>query len=88
MPVFQFDVQDAHRYGKLLGIVPSPCLRLIRYSSQKSQGVLDEFRDTVKATASCRYRNYPDVVYNHSAEVATADRPIAKIDNSVYYLKR
>ena len=62
MPVFQFDVQDAPAglvnywgYSPISLFAPHQ-----GYSSSKNpQGVLDEFRDMVKALHRGRYRSYP-----------------------------
>lgn len=91
LPVFHFDPQDAPDdlinywgYSPLSFFAPHP-----GYScSQDPLGVLDEFRDMVKALHRADIEVILDVVYNHTAE---GDRkgPVLSfkgIDNSVYYI--
>jgi len=91
MPVFQFDVQDAPAgmvnywgYSPISLFAPHQ-----GYSSSKNpHGVLDEFRDMVKALHSAGIEVILDVVYNHSAEGGDGGPTYSfrGIDNSVYYL--
>ena len=91
MPVFQFDVQDGPSgmvnywgYSPISLFAPHQ-----EYSSSKNpQGVLDEFRDMVKALHNAGIEVILDVVYNHSAEGGDGGPTYSfrGIDNSVYYL--
>jgi isoamylase len=91
MPVFQFDVQDAPEglinywgYSPISFFAPHQ-----GYSSSASPGgVLDEFRDMVKALHAAGIEVILDVVYNHTAEGGQGGPTYSfrGIDNSVYYL--
>ena len=91
MPVFQFDVQDAPAglvnywgYSPISLFAPHQ-----GYSSTKNpQGVLDEFRDMVKALHGAGIEVILDVVYNHTAEGGTGGPTYSfrGIENTVYYL--
>jgi isoamylase len=91
MPVFQFDVQDGPDglvnywgYSPISFFAPHQ-----GYSSSKNpQGVLDEFRDMVKALHRAGIEVILDVVYNHSSEGGKGGPTYSfrGIDNSVYYL--
>ena len=91
LPVFQFDVQDAPSglvnywgYSPISLFAPHK-----EYSSSGDPlGVLDEFRDMVKAFHVAGIEVILDVVYNHTAE-GGKDGPTFSfrgIDNSMYYL--
>jgi glycogen operon protein len=91
MPVFQFDVQDGPAglvnywgYSPISLFAPHQ-----GYSSSKNpQGVLDEFRDMVKALHRAGIEVILDVVYNHTAEGGSGGPTFSfrGIDNTVYYL--
>ncbi len=91
MPVFQFDPQDAPPgltnywgYAPVSFFAPH-----CGYGSVDDPlGVLDEFRDMVKALHRAGIEVILDVVYNHTAE-AGADGPTISfrgLENSVYYI--
>ena len=91
LPVYQFDEQDAPNglinywgYAPVSFFAPHQ-----GYSSSASpQGVLDEFRDMVKALHAAGIEVILDVVYNHTAEGGKGGPALSfrGIDNSVYYL--
>jgi isoamylase len=71
LPVFAFDEQDAPTgltnywgYSPVSFFAPHP----LYSSSQEPAGVLDEFRDLVKALHRAGIEVILDVVYNHTAE--------------------
>jgi glycogen operon protein len=91
MPVFQFDPQDAPSglsnywgYSPVSFFAPH-----CGYASVDDPiGVLDEFRDMVKALHRAGIEVILDVVYNHTAE-AGADGPTMSfrgLENSAYYI--
>ena len=91
LPVFQFDPQDAPPgqtnywgYSPVSFFAPHQA-----YSSRKEPlGVLNEFRDMVKALHRAGIEVILDVVFNHTAE-AGDDGPtqcFRGLDNSTYYL--
>jgi glycogen operon protein len=91
LPVFQFDAQDAPRgrvnywgYQPVSFFAPHHA-----YSSRKEPlGVLDEFRDMVKALHRAGLEVILDVVFNHTAE-GRADGPTLcyrGLANDFYYL--
>ena len=91
MPVFQFDTQDAPDglinywgYSPISLFAPHQ-----GYSSAPDPlGVLDEFRDMVKALHAAGIEVILDVVYNHTAEGGAGGPAYGfrGIDNSIYYL--
>jgi glycogen operon protein len=91
MPVFQFDGQDAPpRLTNYWGYTPVSFFAPHgSYSSARDPlGVLNEFRDMVKALHRAGIEVILDVVYNHTAE-GGADGPticFRGLDNSVYYI--
>ncbi len=91
MPVFQFDPQDAPPgltnywgYAPVSFFAPH-----CGYASAHAPlGVLDEFRDMVKALHRAGIEIILDVVYNHTAE-SGADGPTISfrgLENSAYYI--
>jgi isoamylase len=91
LPVFQFDPQDAPQgrtnywgYSPVSFFAPHQA-----YSScQEPLGVLDEFRDMVKALHRAGIEVILDVVFNHTAEDGH-DGPtqcLRGLDNPTYYL--
>ncbi len=91
LPVFQFDPQDAPRgrtnywgYSPVSFFAPNQA-----YSSkQEPLGVIDEFRDMVKALHRAGIEVILDVVFNHTAE-GGHDGPtqcFRGLDNPTYYL--
>ena len=91
MPVFAFDRQDAPRgrlnywgYSPVSFFAPHPGYA----TSADPLGVLDEFRDMVKALHRAGLEVILDVVYNHTAE-GNEDGPtqsLRGLDNFAYYL--
>jgi glycogen operon protein len=91
MPVFQFDPQDAPQgltnywgYSPVSFFAPH-----CGYASvDHPLGVLDEFRDMVKALHRAGIEVILDVVYNHTAESNAAGPTISLrgLENSVYYI--
>jgi isoamylase len=91
LPVFQFDEQDAPEgLINYWGYAPVSFFAPHRgYSSSGNPlGVLDEFRDMVKALHAAGIEIILDVVYNHTAEGGKGGPAFSfrGIDNSVYYL--
>ena len=91
MPVFHFDVQDAPAdLVNYWGYSPISLFALHPgYSSSANPlGVLDEFRDMVKALHAAGIEVILDVVYNHTAEGGYGGPTYSfrGIDNSIYYL--
>ncbi len=90
MPVFQFDVQEAPEgltnywgYNPVSLFTPH-----CGYSSCRDPlGVLDEFRDMVKALHKAGIEVILDVVYNHTAEGGHAGPTFCYkgLENNVYY---
>ena len=91
LPVFQFDVQEAPQgltnywgYNPVSFFAPHS-----GYSSRRDPlGVLDEFRDMVKALHKAGIEVILDVVYNHTAE-SDHNGPtlcLRGLENSVYYI--
>ncbi len=91
LPIFQFDPQDARPglsnywgYSPMGFFAPHA-----GYAADASLlGVLDEFRDMVKALHKANIEVILDVVYNHTAE-AGDDGPIfcfRGLDNPAYYI--
>ena len=91
LPVFQYDPQDAPAgrtnywgYSPVSFFAPHQA-----YSSRKDpRGVVDEFRDMVKALHRAGIEVILDVVFNHTAE-AGDDGPtqcFRGLDNEAYYL--
>jgi isoamylase len=91
LPVFHFDPQDAPEgrinywgYSPLSFFAPHPA-----YScSETPLGVLNEFRDMIKAMHRAGIEVILDVVYNHTGE-GDKTGPVLSfkgIDNAVYYL--
>ncbi len=91
LPVFQYDPQDApHGLVNYWGYQPISFFAPHQaYSSNPDPcGVLDEFRDMVKALHRADIEVYLDVVYNHTAEGA-ANGPIFSyrgLANDIYYI--
>ncbi len=91
LPVFSFDVQDAPEgLTNYWGYTPvSFFAPHCGYCSRKDPvGVIDEFRDMVKALHGAGIEVILDVVYNHTAEGGQTG-PIfclKGLDNSVYYI--
>jgi len=91
LPVYQFDEQDAPDglvnywgYSPVSLFAPHP-----GYSSSANPlGVLDEFRNMVKALHAAGIEVILDVVYNHTAEGGKGGPTLSfrGIDNSVYYI--
>ena len=91
LPVFHFDLQDAPPgrinywgYAPISFFAPHPAYA----ASRTPLGVLDEFRDMVKALHKAGIEVILDVVYNHTAE-GGAGGPMLSfrgIDNPTYYL--
>jgi glycogen operon protein len=91
MPVFAFDHQDAPPgrvnawgYSPVSFFAPHP-----GYSSRRDAlGVLDEFRDMVKALHRAGLEVILDVVYNHTAEGDESGPTLSLrgLDNFAYYL--
>jgi glycogen operon protein len=91
MPVFQFDPQDAPPgltnywgYAPVSFFAPHAAYA----SGQQPLGVLDEFRDMVKALHRAGLEVILDVVYNHTAE-GDEDGPclsLRGLDNATYYI--
>ena len=91
LPVFQFDVQDSpDGLANYWGYSPISLFAPHQgYSSSGNpQGVLDEFRDMVKALHEAGIEIILDVVYNHTAEggIGGPTFNFRGIDNSVYYM--
>lgn len=91
LPVFQFDPQDA-RPGKTNYWGYSPISFFAPHaeyaSNQSIKGVLNEFRDMVKALHQANIEVILDVVYNHTAEGGD-DGPVfcyRGLDNSAFYI--
>jgi glycogen operon protein len=91
LPVFHFDVQDAPPgrlnywgYAPISFFAPHPAYA----ASQDPLGVLNEFRDMVKALHKARIEVILDVVYNHTAEGGGGGPMLSfrGIDNPTYYL--
>jgi len=93
LPVFQFDAQDAPEgktnywgYSPVSFFTPHQA-----YSArQDPMGVVDEFRDMVKALHRSGIEVILDVVFNHTAE-GGSDGPtqcFRGLDNSAYYILR
>jgi isoamylase len=91
LPVFQFDAQEAPQgltnywgYNPVSFFAPH-----CGYSSRRDPlGVLDEFRDMVKALHRAGIEVILDVVYNHTAE-SDHNGPtlcLRGLENSVYYI--
>ena len=91
LPVFQFDPQDARPgnsnywgYSPMGFFAPHA-----QYASDSSyNGVLDEFRDMVKALHKANIEVILDVVYNHTAE-GDDEGPtfcFRGLDNSAFYI--
>ena len=91
LPVFQFDAQEAPQgltnywgYNPVSFFAPH-----CGYSSRQDPlGVLDEFRDMVKALHKAGIEVILDVVYNHTAE-SDHNGPtlcLRGLENSVYYI--
>jgi glycogen operon protein len=91
LPVFQFDAQEAPKgltnywgYNPVSFFAPHS-----GYSSRRDPlGVLDEFRDMVKALHQAGIEVILDVVYNHTAE-SDHNGPtlcLRGLENSVYYI--
>jgi len=91
LPVFQFDAQDCpDGLVNYWGYCPVSFFAPHRaYSSRKDPlGVLDEFRDMVKALHRAGIEVILDVVYNHTAE-GNHEGPtlcFKGLENSVYYI--
>ena len=91
LPVFHFDSQDAPP-GLLnyWGYAPLSFFALhgAYGSRQDPLGVLDEFRDMVKALHRAGIEVFLDVVYNHTAEGNEAGPTVSLrgLDNATYYL--
>ena len=91
LPVFQFDPQDA-RPGKSNYWGYSPIgffAPHAEYASDQSlTGVINEFRDMVKALHKANIEVILDVVYNHTAEGDDNGPTLCYrgIDNSAYYI--
>jgi isoamylase len=91
LPVFQFDEQDCPEgLVNYWGYCPVSFFAPHRaYSSQRDPlGVLDEFRDLVKALHRAGIEVILDVVYNHTAE-GNHEGPtfcFRGLENSVYYI--
>jgi glycogen operon protein len=89
--VFQFDRQDCPRgLANYWGYAPvSFFAPHAAYSSRRDPlGVVDEFRDLVKALHRAGIEVFLDVVYNHTAE-GDAEGPTLSfrgLDNATYYL--
>jgi len=91
LPVFAFDEQDAARgmtndwgYAPVSFFAPHPAYA----ASSEPLGVLDEFRDMVKALHRVGLEVLLDVVYNHTAE-GGEDGPTMSfrgLANSTYYI--
>jgi glycogen operon protein len=91
LPVFQFDAQDAPE-GLLNYWGYSPVSFFAPHSAYSSRrdplGVLDEFRDMVKALHRAGIEVILDVVYNHTAE-GDEDGPtfcFKGLENEIYYI--
>ena len=91
MPVFQFDPQDAPPgltnywgYSPVSFFAPHSGYAAV----DDPLGVLDEFRDMVKALHRAGIEVILDVVYNHTAESDAAGPTISfrGLENSVYYI--
>ena len=90
LPVFQFDPQDAQPdksnywgYSPLGFFTPHA-----DYASDRSvQGVLDEFRDMVKALHKAKIEVVLDVVYNHTTEGGDNGPTLCfrGLDNDAFY---
>lgn len=93
LPVFAFDAQDGPRgLGNYWGYAPISFFSPHQgYSScHDPLGVLDEFRDMVKALHRAGIEVIVDVVYNHTAE-GPGDGPtlcFRGLSNETYYLLR
>jgi glycogen operon protein len=91
LPVFQYDAQDCPPgvvnywgYAPVSFFAPHQA-----YSSRRdAQGVLDEFRDMVKALHRAGIEVILDVVFNHTAEGTHAGPTLCfrGLDNSGYYI--
>jgi isoamylase len=91
LPIHQFDEQDARLnlknywgYSTISFFAPHS-----RYSSQSSpMGVLDEFRDMVKALHRAGIEVILDVVFNHTAEGSQEGPTLSfkGLDNQAYYI--
>ncbi len=91
LPVFQFDAQDCPPgltnywgYSPVSFFAP----HLGYYRGASPDGVLNEFRDMVKALHRAGIEVILDVVYNHTAE-GDEEGPTLSfrgIDNSIYYI--
>jgi isoamylase len=91
LPVFQFDAQDAPRgrpnywgYAPVSFFAPHQ-----GYSSRPDPlGLLDEFRDMVKALHRAGIEVILDVVFNHTAEGDHSGPTLSfrGLDNSTYYI--
>ena len=91
LPVFQFDVQDCPAglvnywgYSPISFFSPHQA-----YSSRRDgPGVVDEFRDMVKALHRAGIEVILDVVFNHTAEGNHAGPTLSfkGVDNSTYYI--
>ncbi len=91
LPIFQFDPQDCpQRLVNYWGYSPVSFFAPHQaYSSRKDPlGVLDEFRDMVKALHKAGIEVILDVVYNHTAEGNDKGPTLCfkGFDNEVYYL--
>lgn len=90
LPVFQFDAQDCPQgllnywgYAPISFFSPHHA-----YSSRHGSGVVEEFRDMVKALHRAGIEVILDVVFNHTAE-GDHNGPTLSfkgIDNSTYYI--
>ena len=91
LPVFQFDVQD-----RPAGLVNywgyQPVSFFAPYAAyslrQEPLGLVDEFRDMVKALHRAGIEVILDVVFNHTAESDHTGPTLSfrGLDNSVYYI--
>ena len=91
LPVFQFDAQDSPQgFVNYWGYAPISFFSPHQaYSSRRQgSGVVDEFRDMVKALHRAGIEVILDVVFNHTAE-GNDNGPMLSfrgIDNSTYYI--
>lgn len=91
LPVYQFDEQDAPE-GLINYWGYAPVSLFAPHSGYSSSdnplGVLDEFRDMIKALHAAGIEVILDVVYNHTTEGGKGGPTLSfrGIDNSVYYL--
>ena len=91
LPVFQFDAQDAPRgRANYWGYAPVSFFALHQgYSSHPDPlGLLNEFRDMVKALHRAGIEVILDVVFNHTAEGGHRGPTLSfrGLDNSTYYM--